>query len=134
VREVRMEAPKILIVEDEAIIALDIQCTLENLGYRVPAVVSSGEESIKKASEVHPDLILMDIKLSGNIDGISAAKEIYNRFGIPVVYLTAYSDEKILEEITRIMLFGYVNKPFDERILKSTIEHALSREDHKFIN
>jgi CheY-like chemotaxis protein len=129
-----METPKILIVEDEAIIALDIQYTLENLGYRVPAVVSSGEESIEKASEVHPDLVLMDIKLSGDMDGISAAEQIYNRFGIPVVYLTAYSDERILEEIRKIMLFGYISKPFDERVLKSTIEHALGQEEYKFIN
>jgi CheY-like chemotaxis protein len=134
VREVRMERPKILIVEDEAIIALDIQYTLENLGYRVPAVVSSGEESIEKASEIHPDLVLMDIKLSGDMDGISAAEQIYNRFRIPVVYLTAYSDEKMLEGIRRIMLFGYISKPFDETILKSTIEHALGQEDYKFIN
>jgi len=129
-----METPKILIVEDEAIVALDIQYTLEKLGYRVPAVVSSGEESIEKASEIHPDLVLMDIKLSGDMDGISAAEEIYDRFRIPVVYLTAYADEKILEEIGRIMLFGYISKPFDERVLKSTIEQALGQTDYKFIN
>ena len=129
-----METPKILIVEDEAIIALDIQYTLENLGYRVPAVVSSGEESIEKASEIHPDLVLMDIKLSGDIDGISAAEQIYNRFRIPVVYLTAYSDEKMLEGMRRTMLFGYISKPFDEGVLKSTIEKVLGQMEYKFIN
>jgi CheY-like chemotaxis protein len=129
-----METPKILIVEDEAVIALDIQYTLEKLGYRVPAVVSSGEESIEKASEIHPDLVLMDIKLSGDIDGISAAEQIYNRFRIPVVYLTAYSDEKMLEGMRRIMLFGYISKPFDEGVLKSTIEKVLGQMDYKFIN
>jgi CheY-like chemotaxis protein len=129
-----METPKILIVEDEAVIALDIQYTLENLGYRVPAVVSSGEESIEKASEIHPDLVLMDIKLSGDMDGISAAEQIYNRFRIPVVYLTAYSDEKMLEGMRRIMLFGYISKPFDEGVLKSTIEKVLGQMDYKFIN
>ncbi len=129
-----METPKILIVEDEAVIALDIQYTLENLGYCVPAVVSSGEESIEKASEIHPDLVLMDIKLSGDMDGISAAEQIYNRFRIPVVYLTAYSDEKMLEGMRRTMLFGYISKPFDEGVLKSTIEKVLGQEDYKFIN
>jgi CheY-like chemotaxis protein len=129
-----METPKILIVEDEAIIALDIQYTLENLGYRVPAVVSSGEESIEKASEIHPDLVLMDIKLSGDMDGISAAEQIYNRFRIPVVYLTAYSDEKMLEGMRRTMLFGYISKPFDEGVLKSTIEKVLGQMEYKFIN
>lgn len=129
-----METPKILIVEDEAVIALDIQYTLENLGYRVPAVVSSGEESIEKASEIHPDLVLMDIKLSGDMDGISAAEQIYNRFRIPVVYLTAYSDEKMLEGMRRTMLFGYISKPFDEGVLKSTIEKVLGQMEYKFIN
>lgn len=129
-----MERPKILIVEDEIIIALDIQHTLENLGYRVSAVVSSGEESIEKASEVHPDLVLMDIKLSGDMDGIDAAEQIYNRFRIPVVYLTAYSDDKILEGMRGTMVFGYINKPFDERVLQNTIEKALDQKDCKFIN
>lgn len=129
-----METPKILIDKDEAVIALDIQYTLENLGYRVPAVVSSGEESIEKASEIHPDLVLMDIKLSGDMDGISAAEQIYNRFRIPVVYLTAYSDEKMLEGMRRTMLFGYISKPFDEGVLKSTIEKVLGQMEYKFIN
>ena len=129
-----METAKILIVEDEAIIALDIQTTLQDLGYLVPAVVSSGEESIEKASEIHPDLVLMDIKLSGDMDGISAAEQIYSRFRIPVVYLTAFPDEKTLEATKGITFFGYVSKPFDERVLKSAIEQALGQMDCKFIN
>jgi len=128
-----MEPPKIIIVEDESIIALDIQCTLENSGYSVPAVVSSGEESVEKASEIRPDLVLMDIKLSGKMDGINAAKEIYSRFRIPVVYLTAYSDEKIMEAIQEINFFGYVSKPFDERLLQCAIKKALSEKGFKFI-
>ncbi len=129
-----METPKILIVEDETLVALDIQCTLENLGYCVPAVVSSGEESIKKASEIHPDLVLMDIKLSGDMDGITAAEQIYNRFRIPVVYLTAYADDKILEGMRRIKFFGYISKPFDERDLQKMIERVLGQNGYKFIN
>lgn len=126
---------KILIVEDESIIAMDIQYTLENLGYRVSAVVASGEESIEKASQMRPDLVLMDIKLSGNIDGITAAEEIYDQFQIPVVYLTAYGDEKILEKAKRMKNFGYINKPFEERTLQSAIEQILKQQDnYKFVN
>jgi CheY-like chemotaxis protein len=129
-----MEPTKIIVFEDESIIALDIQYTLENLGYSVPVVVSSGEESVEKASEIRPDLVLMDIKLSGSMDGITAAKEIYNRLQIPVVYLTAYSDEKIMETIQEKNFSGYVNKPFDERLLQCTIKKALSEKGCKFIN
>lgn len=126
---------KILIVEDEIIIAMDIQYTLENLGYRVSGVVASGEESIEKASQMRPDLVLMDIKLSGNIDGITAAEEIYDQFQIPVVYLTAYGDEKILEKAKRMKIFGYINKPFEERTLQSAIEQILTQQDnYKFVN
>ena len=84
------KSPNILIVEDENIIAMDIQFMLENLGYKISGVVSSGEDSIKKASNMLPDLILMDIKLKGKIDGVRAANQIYESLRIPVVYLTAY--------------------------------------------
>ena len=116
---------KILVVEDDRIIARDIQNTLENMGYHVADVVASGEESIEKALYFQPDLVLMDIKLKGTLDGMSAAQQIYDRFQIPVVYLTAYGDEKTLSRAKKAECFGFVIKPFDENMLKQTIEHSL---------
>ncbi len=124
-----MGTPKILIVEDEIIIAMDIQYTLESLGYKVSGVVSSGEESIEKASQTYPDLVLMDVKLKGSMDGIRAAEEIYERFGIPVVYLTAYGDEDVLERTKKTKMFGHVNKPFEVRCLQTAIEQNLAQDD-----
>ncbi len=116
---------KILVVEDESIIAEDIQRSLQNLGYSVSAVVPSGERAIKKVEETSPDLILMDIVLQGKMDGIEAAEQIRSRFNIPIVYLTAYSDEKILERAKITEPFGYIIKPFKERELYINIEVAL---------
>ncbi|MCK5226914.1 MAG: PAS domain S-box protein, partial [Desulfobulbaceae bacterium] len=115
----------ILIVEDESIVARDIQECLLSFGYKVTGVVSSGEEAIKAVAEERPDLVLMDIVLNGNVDGIDAAHEIRTRFGVPVVYLTAYADDKTLERAKVTEPFGYIVKPFDERELHSTVEIAL---------
>lgn len=87
---------QILVVEDETIIAKDIQNMLKSLGYGVPAIVSSREEALKKVSEMRPDLVLMDIVLEGVMDGVEAAQQIRYHFDIPVVYLTAYSDDETL--------------------------------------
>jgi CheY-like chemotaxis protein len=86
-----MANAKILVVEDEAIVAKDLQYRLTKFGYTVPAIASSGEEAINKAVEISPDLVLMDIRLKGSMDGIEAAQEIYKRLDIPVIYLTAYA-------------------------------------------
>jgi len=123
----RTRHPKILVVEDENIIALDIRTMLEDLGYLVAAVVSSGEESIAKASEMKPDLILMDIKLKGSIDGVKAGEEIHKQYRIPVIYLTAYSDRSTLERIRNGKKPAVINKPFDEGELRSVINTMLSR-------
>ena len=120
-----MTKSQILIVEDESIIAEDIRRSLQNLGYSVSAVVSSGEKAIKKVEETSPDLVLMDIMLQGKMDGIEAAEQIRSRFNIPIVYLTAYSDEKILERAKITEPFGYIIKPFKERELYINIEVAL---------
>lgn len=120
-----MENARIMVVEDEAIIAKDIQNLLNGLGYSVPAVVSSGEEAIKKAEETHPDLVLMDIVLKGHMDGIQAAEQIGLRFDTPVVFLTAYADETTLQRAKTTEPFGYILKPFQERELHTTIEIAL---------
>lgn len=120
-----MTKPKILIVEDESIVAEDLKRGLQNMGYEVPAVVSSGEEAVKKAEKLKPDLVLMDIVLKGKMNGIDAAKKIRPRFDIPVIYLTAYADDKTLERAKVTEPFGYIIKPFDDRELQSTIEMAL---------
>jgi len=116
---------KILVVEDERIVAKDIQDTLKSQGYDVPAIALSGEEAIQKAAEIQPDLVLMDIVLKGNVDGIEAAEQIRDRFDIPVVYLTAYADKEIVERARITEPFGYIIKPFEERELRTNIEIAL---------
>jgi PAS domain S-box-containing protein len=120
-----MDRARIMVVEDEGIIAQDIKNCLENLGYEVPDVVFTGKEAIEKAEENHPDLILMDIVLKGEMDGIETASEIRNRFSIPIVYLTAYEDDKTLKRAKLTEPLGYILKPFEERSLRSSIEMAL---------
>ena len=97
---------KILVVENEGIVAMHLKNMLKSLGYAVSAVVFSGEEAIKKAAETHPDLVLMDIRLKGEMDGIEAAEQIRVRFNIPVVYLTAYTDDETLQRAKVTEPFG----------------------------
>jgi PAS domain S-box-containing protein len=122
-----MSNTRVLVVEDESIVAKSIQSRLKSLGYTVPAVVSSGEEAVHKAEETRPDLVLMDIVLKGRMDGIKAAREIYNRLNIPIVYLTAYSDDNTIERAKLTEPFGYVLKPFGIREIRSAIEIALHK-------
>ena len=118
--------PQIMVVEDENITALDIAGKLEELGYEITAVVSSGTLAIEKARELHPDLILMDIMLKGDMDGIQVTKSIEDLF-IPVVYLTSYTDEKTLQRARETSPYGYIIKPYNEDELNSTIEMALHK-------
>jgi len=122
-----MKEAKILVVEDENIVALEIKKRLQKLGYIVPSVASTGEDAISKVEGILPDLVLMDIMLKGEIDGIHAAGEIRKRFNIPVVYLTAYSDEETLQRAKLTEPYGYILKPFEENDLRTTIEIALYR-------
>ncbi len=116
---------QILVVEDEIIVALDIQTTLEKFGYTVPAISDSGDSAIQQAAELQPDLVLMDIRLKGDIDGVEAAQVIRAELNIPVVYLTAYADEATLQRAIQSEPLGYLRKPFSEWELKKTIEFAL---------
>ncbi|WP_424359628.1 response regulator [Methanocella sp. MCL-LM] len=116
---------RILIVEDEAIVLLDIRSRLAGLGYSVVGTASTGEEAIVKANATRPDAILMDIGLKGSIDGISAAEAIRKTQDTPIIYLTANSDITTLQRAKITGPFGYVLKPFDERELRVTIEMAL---------
>jgi PAS domain S-box-containing protein len=120
-----MEKARILIVEDEAIIAMEIESQLQSLGYEVTSIVNTGEKAIQKAEEDKPDIILMDIRIKGEMDGIDAAAEIRSKLGIPVIFSTAYLDEERIERAKITMPFGYVLKPIQERDLKVTIEMAL---------
>ena len=122
-----MAKANILVVEDDGIVAKDIKDRLEKLGFTVSATVPSGEEALEKIKEHKPDLVLMDIMLKGEMDGIEAAEQIRSRFNIPVVYLTAYADEKVLEAAKLAEPFGYLMKPFVDRELKAVIEIALYR-------
>jgi PAS domain S-box-containing protein len=115
---------EILVVEDEAIIAEDIRTTLRAMGYAVPRVSASGEDAVRTASERPPALALLDIRLQGHIDGIGAAEQL-RELGVPVVFLTSYSDEPTLQRARGAQPFGYLLKPFDERELRATIEMAL---------
>jgi len=124
-----MAHAQILIVEDESSVAEQMQILLESLGYTVPAVTASGKEAIEKAAATRPDLILMDIELQGSIDGIEAAKQILDRFDIPIIYVTAHADEATLQRAKITEPFGYVIKPFKRRDLHTTIEMALYRHE-----
>ncbi|MBU7019373.1 MAG: response regulator [Theionarchaea archaeon] len=115
---------KIVVVEDESIVAKDIKRRLQNLGYTVSAIVSSGEEALEVARE-NPDLYLMDIVLRGEIDGIAAAERLRTQFGIPVIYVTAHADEKTLGRAKMTEPYGYILKPFEDRELHTAIEMAL---------
>jgi PAS domain S-box-containing protein len=116
---------KILIVEDEGIEALDIQHRLVNLGYALPQIAFSGEEAVRMAEEICPDLVLMDIMLHGEIDGVEAARRIKARLGIPIIYLTAYANDDIVQRAKLTDPYGYIVKPFKERELHIAIEMAL---------
>lgn len=122
-----MTAPEILVVEDEGIVAMDIEERLENMGYSVCGVVASGEEAVQKAKSSTPDLVLMDIMLEGQMDGIEAASQIRSSLDVPVVYLTAHADEGTLERVKVTEPYGYVLKPFKELELRTVIEIALHK-------
>jgi diguanylate cyclase (GGDEF)-like protein/PAS domain S-box-containing protein len=120
-----MSKAQILIVEDESIVSQDIQKRLKEMGYAVCGIAFSGEEAVEKAAEMMPNLVLMDIMLKGKLDGVEAAKQIYERFNIPVVYLTAYSDNHTLKRAEITQPFGYILKPFEERELHVAVQMAL---------
>jgi PAS domain S-box-containing protein len=126
---------QILVVEDEKIIAMNLQESLEVLGYNVVAIAASGEQAIEKAAQLHPDLVLMDIRLKGTIDGIQATTEIWEQLQIPVIYVTGHSDQATLDRAKLTAPFGYVLKPVKEKELYISIETALHRyEREQFLN
>lgn len=116
---------KIIIAEDEKIVAKDIENKLKKSGYEVLGVVSTGKDLLDKVSESVPDLVLMDVKLDGDMDGIETATKLKKGFGVPVVYLTAYADKITLSRINETEPGGYVLKPFKLADLRKSIEEAV---------
>ncbi|MDP4266465.1 MAG: PAS domain S-box protein [Bacteroidota bacterium] len=117
---------RIIIVEDEIIVAIDMQQSLQKLGYKIECISSKGEDAIEKAANYLPDIILMDIMLKGKMDGIEAGKYIYDNYDIPILFVTANSNISILERISDLQ-FGYVLKPFNIEELKANIEITLNK-------
>ncbi|UTB31985.1 MAG: response regulator [Methanobacterium sp. ERen5] len=122
-----MEKTNILVVEDENILALGLKKKLENLGYAVTGMADSGEETFRQIEANVPDLILMDIVIKGEMDGIETAAKLKKSYSIPVIYLTAYADDEILKRAARTEPYGYILKPYKEKELKANIEMAIYR-------
>ena len=120
---------RILVVEDEGFVAVDLQQVLVGLGYRVDHTAASADEAMRCAAESPPDLVLMDIQIKGDRDGIEAATELRSRFGVPIVYLTAYADVATVERAKRTVPLGYLHKPFSEVALRTTLEVAFRLEE-----
>lgn len=116
---------RILITEDENIAAMDVKNRLQKLGYEVPATVSSGQACLRKVAEFQPDLVLMDIKIKGDMDGIATAEQIRAEYDIPIIFLTAYADDATIQRAKMATPYGYLLKPLEERELHTAIEMAL---------
>jgi DNA-binding NarL/FixJ family response regulator len=125
---IRLLNSKILIVENERIIANDIKQRLEDMGYDVIGISGTSEDTLKKTRETHPDLILMDIIITGDVDGIETAKQLKELYSIPFIYLTAYYDDQILKRASLTQPAGYVTKQFNNVGLHAAIEMALYKQ------
>lgn len=122
-----MSAKKILIIEDEMVFAMELKKSLQLLGYTIVGVARRGAEGVRLARETWPDLILMDIHLQGSMDGIEAAEKINSLYSIPIIFLTAYSDDATVSRVIRTEQYGFLTKPFNDRELYSNIEMAISQ-------
>jgi PAS domain S-box-containing protein len=120
-----MSKTRILVIEDESIVAKDIQNTLIKLGYDVPVTASNAESAFMRLDEVNPDLVFLDVKLKGEIDGIQIAERIRDHYEIPVIFLTSFVDKETLDRAKVTEPYGYLVKPFNEPDLRSTVEMAL---------
>ena len=121
----KMPETKILIVEDEKILAMGLKKKLEKLGFSVTDLASSGAEAIESVKKVQPDLVLMDIVLKGAMDGIETAEFIINLHDIPIIYLTAYADDEMLARAEKTYPYGYILKPYKDSELKANIKMAI---------
>jgi CheY-like chemotaxis protein len=121
-----MERASILIVEDEYLLAMEIRIALEESGYKVAGIAMSGEEAVEQAEKERPDLVLMDIKLHGDSDGVEAARRIRERFGTPVIFLTGNVDGKTRERVREADPSGFIHKPVVEHELLAMLENVLN--------
>lgn len=117
--------PSVFIVEDETVVAMDIQDVLTGFGYRIEGIAKTGEDALERIPASLPDIVLMDIHLAGEMDGIETADRVHAEYHIPVIFLTAYADDALIERAKRTLPFGYIIKPFGERELHSAIEIAI---------
>jgi len=122
---------KIMIVEDEAVIAMRLQQVLTLMGYNVTGISYSGEEALENAKDSEPDLILMDIMIPGKLDGIALAEIVKSELDIPVIFLTSYSEKSIIERAKQAEPYGYIVKPYKDRDLKAAIEVALYKKERE---
>ena len=120
-----MAKNKIIVVEDEGIVAMDISKCLSGLGYEVVFISDSGEKALNLLDSTEADLILMDVELKGSLNGIETAKIVKEKFSIPIVFLTAFEDEATIKKISEVSSDGYLVKPFDDEDLKKTVEKIL---------
>ena len=118
---------KVLVVDDEAIITMQLEERLSAMGYTVAGMAASGEEAVDKARRLRPDIVLMDIVMPGRMNGIEAAKIVTDELDIPVVFVTSYADDAIIEKAKNVRPYGYIVKPFNELEIKAAIEVALFR-------
>jgi len=116
---------KVLIVEDEGLVAMTLEETLRRIGYSVVGIAMNGEEAMALTAERQPDVVLMDIHLQGEMDGIEAAQKIKGQFGTPIIFLTAYSDDETIRRVVLAEASGYLVKPINTRELFAAIESAL---------
>ncbi|MFH0893973.1 MAG: response regulator [Bacteroidota bacterium] len=121
------EELKILVVEDEAIVAIDIRHKLQSFGYTVTGVVSSGEEALESVAKEMPDLVLLDISLKGSMSGIDIASKFKDLFSLPVIFITAHSDDITFTKALEVQPYGYIVKPFIERDIRFSIEVVRQR-------
>jgi CheY-like chemotaxis protein len=122
-----MSKETILVIEDETIVGMELKDDLERLGYQVPEIVANGEDVVQAVARHHPDLLLMDVRIAGSVDGIEAAFQAKAEFDIPVIYLSAYSDPDTLRRAALTMPEAYLLKPFDEKELAANVELALAK-------
>lgn len=116
-----------MVVEDEGVVSIDIRDMLKKAGYNIAAVAFQGEEAVLKAEQSNPDIVLMDIGLKGEIDGIEAAKRIRNRFQIPVVFLTGFADDVTVAKAQEVNPSGFIIKPINEEELNQTLQGILNK-------
>ncbi len=130
-----MKNSRILLIEDEALVGIEIKSSLQRLGYTRTDLVKSGEEALEEVQQQTPALILMDLNLEGNMNGIEATREIHEEHGdVPVVFLTAYSSDSIIEQIRDTEALGYVIKPIDDSDLETIVHSVLDDQENSGMN